>query len=285
MNLTQIGKSIKFKAAKALKLKGYGISILVPFHCYDKQGHRAKNWEWLAKYWKKQLPGAEVIVGIDSEVTNNIPFSKSKAVNDAASRAHGDIFVIVDADGYISVESILHCCKEIRHAKKRNKKLWFVPYRKFHRLTEESSKLILDSSPATPYKFSNPPPNETLLNTEIFNGVSGSSCGHRYGALIQIMPREAFEEIGGWDTRFRGWGGEDYAAMRAVDTLYWPHKTLPIQVFHIWHPFLTNNSVSKNRLWENQGSNNNNSLSHRYYLAQSDVEKMKNLMNEWKDNK
>ena len=122
-------------------------------------------------------------------------------------------------------------------ARKNKKKLWFVPYRKFYRLTQEASEVILNSKPSNPIKYIGEPPEIHLLNNTPFNGTSGSSYGHWYGALVQIMPKEAFKEVGGWDERFRGWGGEDHAAMRAMDTLYWPHKTLPTPVYHIWHPF------------------------------------------------
>ena len=62
--------------------------------------------------------------------------------------------------------------------------------------------------------------------------------------MIQIMPSEAFWEVGGWDERFRGWGGEDHAAMRATDTLYWRHKTMPVQVLHLWHPMISPDGTS-----------------------------------------
>ena len=68
--------------------KGHGVSILVPFHCPNSREQRAKNWQWLKKYWKAQLPGAEIIMGEDkvSKKKPSIPFSKSMAVNDAASK-------------------------------------------------------------------------------------------------------------------------------------------------------------------------------------------------------
>ena len=286
--LTTLWNKIKFYAAKIFKCKGHGISILVPFHSSDPNNQRTKNWNWLHKYWRKQLPGAEIIIGVDSEAgVNGKPFSKSCAVNDAVSKSSGDILVIVDADGYISVDSILLCAEEIRETRKDNRKLWFIPYRKFYRLTEEASQYILESNPNDPIKYEEQPPETHILNNAMFNGTSGSAFGHWYGALIQIMPIEAFEEVGGWDTRFRGWGGEDHAAMRAMDTLYWPHKTLPTPVFHIWHPFKNveskNPSKSKNRLWENQGADStNDKLSHRYYWSQGNVARMRKLVDEWK---
>ena len=210
--------------------RGHGISILIPFRCLDKTNQRVKNFEWLKQYWSVQLPGAEIIVGEDEDMDK--PFSKSVAVNNAASRATGDIFVIVDADGYIDPNAVLHCAKEIRKARRLGKKLWFVPYRQFYRLTQEASAELLASDPANPVLFPCPPKGNSMSSD------TDPTMGHWYGAMIQIMSREAFETVGGWDPRFRGWGGEDHAAMRAMDTLYAPHKTLPGQVLHVWHPML-----------------------------------------------
>lgn len=284
-----IWDKIKFIFSIIFDRKGCGISILVPFYSPDLENQRAKNWKWLKQYWAKQLPGAEIIIGIDSEAgKDNKSFSKSCAVNDAVSKANGDIYVIADADGYIDVNSILYCAKEIRLARKNKKKLWFIPYRKFYRLTESASQELLNSDAKNPLKYTDQPSKNQVLESGHFNGVSGSAVGHWYGALMQVMPEEAFKAVGGWDPRFRGWGGEDHAAMRAMDTLYWPHKTLPTPVFHVWHPILSaakpNSPKNKNRLWENQDVNNSNdTLSHRYYWAQGNVERMQKLVNEWKN--
>ena len=264
--------------------KGRGISFLVPFHCPHHHGahQRIKNWQWLKKYWKCQLPGAEIVMGEDiiTILDPLIPFSKSAAINDAASRATGDIFVIIDADGYFDVDAILLCAKKIRQNRKKHRRLWYVPYRQFYRLTEDASKRVLDSSPCDPLMFPTPPDPWDVQNT------SGSQHGHWYGAGIQIMPREAFEEVGGWDERFRGWGGEDHAAMRAMDTLYWRHKTLPGQFLHLWHPMHhvtgTDSWVDwKERIWVNQTSSGaNDDLSGRYYGANGDAHRMRKLVQE-----
>ena len=257
--------------------RGQGISILIPFRCLDKDNPRMKNVEWLQRYWKAQLPSAEVIIGADPEVDK--PFSKSVACNNAAAQATGDVLVFIDADGYISADSIVYCAEEIREARKRNKKLWFVPYRYFYRLTEEASKLLLSSDPSHPYVYDFPLDAKYLLND------SGTRIGHWYGAMIQIVPSEAFDLVGGWDIRFRGWGGEDHAAMRALDTLYNLHKTLPGAVMHIWHPMLGPQGVSdwiaKDRRWEGQ-TGTNNTLSYRYYHAMRSPKIMRKLVDECK---
>jgi hypothetical protein len=265
--------------------KGHGISIVIPFRV-PKSGkdQRVKNFVWLLRYWKHQLPGAEIIVGRDMQ--HDLPFSKSAAVNDAAARAKGDILVIVDADGYISIDAVLHCAKEIREAQGRGQRLWFVPYRKFYRLNETASRHLLSSDPANPLKFSVPPCADDLQPD-----AHDPARGHWYGAMIQIVPREAFEIVGGWDERFRGWGGEDYSAMRACDTLYAPHKTLSGQVLHMWHPQIGPKGAEayvswKNRMWEEQKAPHANAnLTNRYNEAYLKPVAMRKLVNEGREGK
>jgi len=258
--------------------KGHGISILIPFRCLDKSSPRVKNVEWLKRYWAAQLPGAEIVIGDDPDTTKL--FSKSAAVNNAASKAKGDVFVIIDADGYLKAESAFYCAEEIRHARKLGRKLWFVPYRQFYRLTEEASRCLLQSDPAHPFPFPEPLASFFIL------GDTDPKVGHWYGAMVQIMPREAFEMVGGWDERFRGWGGEDHAAMRAMDTLYGLHKTLPGQVLHIWHPQIGPAGVKeqvhwKERMWENQNETGiNDQLSNKYYGAYRNPTRMRQLLEE-----
>ena len=210
------------------------------------------------------------------------------AVNNAASKAHGDIFVIIDADAYISADSIITCAKEIRLAKKKGFKLWFVPYRKLFRLTEEASEKLLNSNPKSQFYLNSTLQDYEYLNKTAFKGTPSSQIGHWYGAMIQLMSKEAFEIVGGWDIRFRGWGGEDHAAMTAMDTLYSPHKTLAGQILHIWHPTVVaegkNDTKGKHRLWYNQKQeSNNDSLSGRYYWSDRNPNKMRKLVSEWKE--
>ena len=266
-----------------LFLKGHGISILVPLNVADSEDRRAKNWKWLRQYWETNLPGAEIVLGLDNEASHKA-FSKSAAINNAANKAHGDIFVIVDADIYISIESVLRCVKEIRLAEKKNRSLWFIPYRQAFRLTKVVSEKIITSDPKTPLDIT---PTESEITNISKQGqkTHPSRMAHWYGAMIHIVSRKAFYTVGGWDERFRGWGGEDYAAMAAMDTLYGPHKTLPSKVIHLWHPVLTPGSVeedakAKKRLWRNQKPDaSNDDLSILYSWAYRNKTKMRELVN------
>ncbi len=276
-------KKISFKLSELLRRKGHGISILVPLQLDELEGHRAINWRWLRRYWKHHLPGAEIIIGEDKQAARNgTPFSKSVAVNDAARKANGDVFVIIDADIYIHAKSLIYCAEEIKIAQKKGRRLWFMPYRQAYRLTKEASKRVLNSNPQSPVFPPEPLPDADFSNKETFKGTPSSRIAHWYGAMIQIVPREAFYEVGGWDIRFKGWGGEDHAAMVAMDTLYGPHKTLPGRVLHLWHPtrIAADDPAGKRRLWANQESNNN-ALSGRYFWSRGFPKRMRRLVNEF----
>ena len=246
--------------------RGHGISLLVPFR--TDNGRRAETWEWLNEYWHHELPGAQIVIGTDDTPA----FCKTAAINRAADKARGDVFVILDADCLIAGNVVEYCATEIRNARKRGNRLWFMPYRYFYRMTDTASREILNSDPANPPRFfAAGPANYRVQDTK------SADQAHWFGALIQIMPREAFRIAGGMDNRFHGWGGEDVAFMHAVDTLYGQHKTSPNGVIHLWHP--TIGSTIKDRMWTGQtrpGANGN--LAARYFRAMGDVGKMRQLV-------
>ena len=169
---------------------GTGISLLVPFR--SDSGWREEVWDWLEKYWKQELPKAQLIMGNN----DNTPFCKTAAVNSAFRKAKGDVIVILDSDCYLQGEIIQDCADRIRQAREKGHRLWFIPYRHFYRLTQAATLRVLKSSYKNPYRFSVPPSENDIESRE------GSSFGHWYGALIQIMPREAFITAGGMDERF-----------------------------------------------------------------------------------
>ena len=209
-------------------------------------------------------------------------FSKTTAVNNAVAESHGDIIVILDADCYIDSTAILSCAEQIRSHRKKGYRLWFMPYRYSYRLSDKTSRGVIDSDPFSPPDLFN-----SLISADMidigdvtYTGViARGGNAHWFGALVQVMPREAFFAAGAMDERFIGWGGEDISFMHAVDTLYGKHKTISGKVFHLWHP---NNGTSvKNRTWDGQaGANSNGWLAWRYSGANGDYGRMLNLVNE-----
>ena len=251
------------------KNRGPQISILMPFRADPRAPERLEIFNWVVTYWHHALPDAEIVVGRSKGKV----FSKTEAVNDAARRAKGRIFVILDSDAYLRPEIIQDAADQIDRAERRGQRLWFIPYRHLYRLTKTAGRVVLNSDPRFPIQFPEPPPERDVLNSH------GSMHGHRFGALIQMMSRRAFYLVGGMDTRFRGWGGEDVAFVRALDTLYGPHKTTRNDILHIWHP--TIGSSAKDRMWHGQDDMGNNMrLVTRYNRATGDPATMQKLVDE-----
>lgn len=245
------------------------ISLLVPFRADHKFPNRLASWRWLAEYWSHELPDAEVVIGHSRAKV----FSKTSAVNDAVAHSHGRVLVILDSDCYIAGPVIQHCADAIDAAVRRRIPLWFIPFRSLYRLTEMTTKQILASDPAHPLRLPSPPSHFQI------DSVNGPSYGHHFGAMIQILPREAFELVGGMDPRFAGWGGEDVAFVRAVDTLYGQHKTTKNDVLHLWHPNF--GTSFKTRMWEGQlVPRSNERLAQRYNKATGDRVRMRALVQE-----
>lgn len=244
------------------------ISVLVPFR--DDGEQRARVWGWLKRYWAEHLSSAEIIVGTDYR----IPFNKAAAVNSAARRARGKVFVIMDADCYMDSLVVQRCSDNIVAALEAKKKLWYMPYSKLYRLNECTTMELIRTNPRSPFTFSTPPPAGDI--------ETGNSAhyGHQYGALIQVMPAAAFKAVGGMDPRFnKGWGSEDAAFMQSLDTLYAPHQITPNDVLHLWHS--KNGSNFSDRKWVGQKFNVANSrLAQRYSIATGERALMQGLVDE-----
>jgi glycosyltransferase involved in cell wall biosynthesis len=262
------------------------ISLLVPFQSTDVR--RLVTWWWLRRYWGYWLPDAEIIIGRDRKSKRTWyrrhpkPYSKAVAVNNAFRRSHGDIIAILDADAYLDNAVITHCARRIRAAIQSGVHLWFVPYLHLYRLTPEASVQIINSSVTNPLVLPTPPPAKDV------EGSEGSGWGHYFGALLQIMPRAAFEKVGGMDPRFRGWGGEDVAFLKALDTLWGQHVNTPNDILHLWHPMFMQGTWEdlrgkywQVRMWGNQTAPRaNDALASRYHRANNKPAQMRALVNE-----
>jgi predicted glycosyltransferase involved in capsule biosynthesis len=191
----------------------------------------------LEEYWKVHLHDVEIVMGTDPKSKqrwyrkNPRTFSKTTAVNRAFKKSKGDVVVILDADTYLDSNVILDVADRIRYAREAGVKLWFVPYLHLYRLTEAVTEALIETvPPEVAYLVPSPPPSSWVERPE------GSSYGHKYAAMIMMMPREAFSAVHGMDERMRGWGSEDVCFMNKLDTLWGKHKNTPNQITHLWHP-------------------------------------------------
>lgn len=243
------------------------ISLLIPFS--SKDPIRVKAFTWLIDYWRNELPDCEIIIG---ESLSPI-FCKEEALNNAVEKSIGDILVILDADVYLDGRIITHCAERIREELAYGHNLWYVPYRNLYRLRKEVTDLLYSSDPKMPLRFPSPPPLYLVEN----NGDK-SEYGCLYGAMIMMFPRQAYETLGCFDERFVGWGGEDMAVLRALDTLFGKHKTIVNDIFHLWHPSTGDANL---RMWDGQEAPDANlQLSIKYRIAMRKPSKMKELLEE-----
>lgn len=264
-------KKIKLKLIRLAvnkKKKRPKLSILIPFSVKCKTCMRKRTFEWLLKYLACELPQAEIVIG----KSRSKVFCKGEALNDAARRAKGKVLVILDADAYISGDVLNKCADKILD--NLDNHLWFVPYRNLYRLKKDITEDIIASDPCNPLRIPSPPPCDLIDN----HGHT-SKYGHRYGAMVMMFPRQALKILGCFDERFKGWGGEDVALLRALDTLYGKHKTTKNDVLHLWHPFIGDDY--KSRRWPGQAKANPNSeLANAYNRATRSPSKMRALVDE-----
>jgi hypothetical protein len=249
--------------------RGRGVSLLVPFRADTED--REDIWEWLADYYAYHLPAARIIVGTD----HGVPFSKASALNDAYSRTEDDVVVLLDADGYADWRVIEHCAHRIREARLIGRRSWYVPYRRLVRLTRAATLELLDSDPRHHWRK---PEWFEVANAGDDGCYEGTDQGHHYGAVIMVMPTEAYAEVGGMDLRFRGWGSEDISFLLALDTLYARHRTLDTTMVTASHVTL---GEKHHRRWVGQErADVNGRLGQRYSEAWGDPVRMRRLVDE-----
>lgn len=201
------------------------LSILVPFK--SDNGYRDKNWSWIKKRYDTLMPNAQICMG-DCDIE---PFSRSQAINNAAKLATRDIFVIADADIVVDIKQIELAVTGLSLYP------WIVPYMIINKLTVKQTDELLQKDPS-------------ITMSDIDFGDCEKLIGQNENRIIAggiiIVPRKYFEQIGGFDERFKGWGGEDDAFQRALDVSCGPHGRLKTTLWHLYHPLSPKTNHEKN---------------------------------------
>jgi predicted glycosyltransferase involved in capsule biosynthesis len=219
-------------------------SLLVPRKA--DHGIRDHHWSLVKKRYQKLMPEVEICTGHD----NSKLFCRSKAVNEAAKKATGNIMIIVDADVIFEPE-LLEKIAAVIHLHP-----WIIPYKTGIFLTKEATNRFIKKGL----------PAKVKIKAE---DIERSYLGK--GQLINVMKRECFEAVQGMDERFSGWGLEDFAFRVALDTICGKHFNMDQNVYHLWHPRAKRNHIN---------ASNNKNLYLRYLEAEDDVIKMNKLISE-----
>ncbi|WP_282171260.1 galactosyltransferase-related protein [Cytobacillus firmus] len=220
------------------------VSILIPYK--PDNGPRDAAFKWIKLYLMNMMPNAEICLGsCDTKL-----FSRSEAINEAAKKATRDIYVISDADFFYDPKIITRGIDLLKeHA-------WIIPYNRIHYIQPGSTKKIIESNPIWPLSVK---VESHLENREKVGGLN-------------IIPRKYFEEVGGFDERFIGWGLEDRAFANTVNTICGNFARMDAEVFHLWH--------STQNVENNPNYHDSRLLFQRYLQATGDKEKMRKVIQE-----
>jgi hypothetical protein len=189
------------------------IVFLVPRR--EDHGWRDRLWTVARARWERLFPDWPVVEGHHTDG----PWNRASAVNTAAAQAGDwDIGIVIDADVMVDRDQV---AAAVETAQRTGRVTW--AHRGWRELTEDATKTYL-GNPGLLMK-----PTLTIPQAHIRkeNPISWSCC--------MVVPRKAWDALGGMDERFRGWGGEDTAFAAAVQGLL-GHERIEGFVWNLWHP-------------------------------------------------
>lgn len=186
-------------------------SVLVPYRFADS--HRERIWKWLERRWAELAADAELVVQEAPPGADPSEFNHPRAINQAAERARGDIFIVADADTAFALDFIERACAEVAAGAS-----WVLP-RFYDQLDRPSTMALLDR-----------PPTVAIAGYD----RDWQGDGVSWSGLV-VVPREGFEMVGGYDERWERWGGDDVAFACSMNTLWGEVVRLPGAAMHLWH--------------------------------------------------
>lgn len=182
-------------------------------------GWRDALWDYCRSYWERELPDYEVVEGDHLEG----PFNRSAGINRAAELAGDwDVGIVLDSDVILPADNVVQA---VRVAEISGRAV--LPFSSRDSITMGGTKLLLKGTVRLPAPG--------LVHEKQPWNVS--TC--------VVVPRRLWDQVGGFDERFEGWGGEDDAFHAACQTLSGVDRLGGI-AWHLWHqrsPWRSNNSM------------------------------------------
>jgi len=166
------------------------ISVLVPWRSTDE--HRIRAWHYNRLRWQ----GLDVQLCVSSDGRTEGPFSVARALNRARQQAAGDVLAMFGADHIPPAPEKLAWI-----AARLEASPWTAVYAGTLVLGENDTARVLGG--ATPELYA-------------------ETRAHRIGMCegILAMRADVWDDVGGEDERFEGWGSEDTAFRVALAALY-----------------------------------------------------------------
>lgn len=191
-------------------------------HKEDRYNNLSKTLDWLLS-----IPNLEVlIVEQDTEskfkniwsinhvfLNNPHPYNRSWAFNVGVKEIDADIYAFGDSDLVMKTDEFLESINELENYDVVS------PYKSVLDLTEDETKYNLEN---------------WLSIKRPGRGETDNQKINLCGGLV-LFTKKSFEQVGGWNEDFIGWGGEDDFMTLKVNALNLKTKEMPYKIYHLYH--------------------------------------------------
>jgi hypothetical protein len=192
--------------------------ILVPRR--DDNGPRDELWNFCRAWWEREMSHLPIIEGYHTDGL----FNRSAAVNRAATIAGAwDVAVIIDSDVICDPQRVVQAIDRA-HATGS----MVLPHTVRYDLSPRASREAT-ANPTALLEASDGYRRRHVKHTY------SEKNGHPSVSSVVVVPRRLWDDVGGFDEAFKGWGYEDTAFAAACET-FGGLERMPGEVWHFWHP-------------------------------------------------
>lgn len=189
------------------------LAIVIPWREPTTAGPRRLNLETVIDRWAHLFPNVEPVLADDPDPDS---FNRGRALHAGIVSTDAPVLILADADMIVTELAVMASLAAIRD----RQNAYAVPFDRLTFCDEVASAILRHPR----HKLN---PDDPDL---------GDQFNRRSDGGVNVLTREAYDQAGGFDHRFRGWGFEDAALSRALQVLVGPCWWAPFRGLHLWHP-------------------------------------------------